>query len=405
MKHEKEINYLIELVKCAVTDNIPSIPEKDIDWELIYKLSKLHKILSTVYFGISKLPKEIVSNIPHIDNYTLAYKKNLVLDANKTFELTRIKEQLGNHHVDYVLLKGSVIKYIYPDTSMRRMGDIDILFRNANEVTIDEIFSSLGYTLGNKLAKDSSYFNPTTQTYVEMQETLIDYGFTEWFDYLKDIWDRCVTSPDSPGEYIMTNEDFYIYHILHMAKHFKNGGIGITHVLDVYIMWQKYDLNYDYINLELEKIGLVKFHNVVKNIVNYWFKGEIKDLNSQTKNSLCQNINHSLSPDETDLIAKYILRNGAFGKKKQQETNAIVKRGDSKVSLRKKIFPEMETMVNYYGVFLDSHKCLLPFYWLRLNFERLFLRGTQSRQSLSNISAITKENISDTRDVMKICGL
>ena len=72
MKHEKEINYLIELVKCAVTDNIPSIPEKDIDWEFIYKLSKLHKILSTVYFGISKLPKEIVSNIPHIDNYTLA---------------------------------------------------------------------------------------------------------------------------------------------------------------------------------------------------------------------------------------------------------------------------------------------------------------------------------------------
>ena len=190
MKHEKEINYLIELVKCAVTDNIPSIPEKDIDWEFIYKLSKLHKILSTVYFGISKLPKEIVSNIPHIDNYTLAYKKNLVLDANKTFELTRIKEQLGNHHVDYVLLKGSVIKYIYPDTSMRRMGDIDILFRNANEVTIDEIFSSLGYTLGNKLTKDSSYFNPTTQTYVEMQKTLIDYGFTEWFDYLKDIWDR-----------------------------------------------------------------------------------------------------------------------------------------------------------------------------------------------------------------------
>ena len=51
MKHEKEINYLIELVKCAVTDNIPSIPEKDIDWEFIYKLSKLHKILSTVYFG------------------------------------------------------------------------------------------------------------------------------------------------------------------------------------------------------------------------------------------------------------------------------------------------------------------------------------------------------------------
>ena len=89
----------------------------------------------------------------------------------------------------------------------------------------------------------------------------------------------------------------------------------------------------------------------------------------------------------------------------RQETNAIVKRGDSKFSLRKKIFPEMETMVNYYGTFLDRHKYLLPFYWLRLNFERLFLRSTRSRQSLSNMSAITEENISDTRDVMKICGL
>ena len=50
-----------------------------------------------------------------------------------------------------------------------------------------------------------------------MQPHLIDMGYSEWYEYLQDIWEKC---SNDKHEYKMNLEDFYIYHIIHMAKHF-----------------------------------------------------------------------------------------------------------------------------------------------------------------------------------------
>ena len=65
-----------------------------------------------------------------------------------------------------------------------------------------------------------------------MQTHLIDEGYTLLVQLSPKIWGHCSSLPDKPNQYLMTKEDFYIYHVIHMAKHFLNGGIGIKHFLD-----------------------------------------------------------------------------------------------------------------------------------------------------------------------------
>ena len=55
MKYQLEINYFLYLLKCAVADIVPKPAEKEINWEVVYKFAKLHKVTSTLYFSISKL--------------------------------------------------------------------------------------------------------------------------------------------------------------------------------------------------------------------------------------------------------------------------------------------------------------------------------------------------------------
>lgn len=388
MRYQNEVNYIIHLLKCAITNDIPEIPTTDLDWDIIFHLAKKHKIMSTLYYGIMKLPKSFTETIGHIDSYLSVYKKNLILDANRSYELERLRPVFESHEIDYVFLKGSIVKNYYPDTSMRPMSDIDILFRGTDFKTIDKIFQNLGYKILHRDAKDTAYTNPMNHVTIEMQPHLIDLGYSQWYQYLENIWDKCT---HENHEYKIPLEDFYIYHMIHMAKHFKNGGIGITHIMDVYIMHKNFvQINWNYVNDELSEIGLHKFNSVIMNLVKYWFDdGKANEL----------------SLKQIKLLTAYIFANGAFGSKQQRDINIVALREETTFSLRKKVFPDITTMINYYGQFLNSHRYLLPWYWIRLNVTRLFHYHKETKNGVSNISSITESHIDTAKEIMNICGL
>lgn len=92
MIYENEIRYVLCLLKCAVSDEIPPNPPENLDWEVIFKIGKSHKIYSTLFFGLQKLSPSLYSSIPHFEDYATEYRKNLVLDTNRSFEIDIIKK-------------------------------------------------------------------------------------------------------------------------------------------------------------------------------------------------------------------------------------------------------------------------------------------------------------------------
>ena len=372
MLYENENNYIIELLKCAVTDQIPSVPDESLHWDYVFNVAKKHKIIPTIYFAIQKMPKSQQQSIPYFEQYQLAYKKTLVLDANRSYETEILKSEFEKNNIDYIFLKGSITKQLYPDTAMRVMSDIDIFYRGSSTECINDIFLRNGYLISNKKPKEISYFKPMNKVYIEMQTQLVDEGYEEWFYYLKDSWKR-FKKQEGSHEYKMTREDFYIYHIIHMAKHFVNGGIGLTHVMDVWMMMTSYsDMNYEYIEEQLDILKLSTFHKNIQTLALQWFANQKPNSNSKRI---------------TMLISKYIFSSGAFGVKSQQEMNAIVRRNDDHVSLRKKIFPNRNTMVDYYGSILKKHSWLIPFYWIRLNFNRIIINRKNLKNNINIINS------------------
>lgn len=385
-----EIDYIIELLKCAVTDNVPSVPSEKINWDKVFKLGVRHKICSTLYFGLQKLPESVQKSIGHFPKYQFAYQQNLVADANRAFEIQNLKPDFQSNHIDFIFLKGSVTKYLYPDTSMRTMNDIDIYYRGVDLKTVISVFKKHGYEITKKEPKEIGFFKKINKIKIEMQTQLVDDGYEVWADYLKDGWNQYEKISNST-EYRMSSEDFYIYHIIHMAKHFKNGGIGLIHVLDTWILSNS-NINMDtsYVHEELNKIGLETFESNVRILLKCWFEDFVPDENTA---------------ETITMMTKYFFRSGAFGTKTQQETNHIIENGQTKLSMIQKIFPNQKTMVNYYGNALKKYPFLIPFYWIRLNFTRLFITRKRSKKSFVVLNKITDERIRDTKELMKRCGL
>ena len=56
MIYENEIRYVLCLLKCAVSDEIPPNPPENLDWEVIFKIGKSHKIYSTLFLDFKNFP-------------------------------------------------------------------------------------------------------------------------------------------------------------------------------------------------------------------------------------------------------------------------------------------------------------------------------------------------------------
>lgn len=385
MKYELEQNYIIELLKCAITNTTPSTPDESLDWDVVFNYAKIHRIVPVLYFSIQKLSEDIKSNISNLEQYALAYKSNLVDDANRENEISIITKVLSGNDIDYILLKGSVTKHLYPDTSMRMMSDVDILYRNADSKEIKNLLENNGYAQTKSTPKDTMYLSSNKLVKIEMQQSLLDDGFTDWLKYLDTIWDRCEKNTDK--EYTMTPEDFYIYHIVHMAKHFINGGIGLRHVLDTWVIKNHYqDLDSEYTKRIFKELSLDKFEQKICGLYKYWFEDNIPS-----------------DKKAIDLISEYIFENGVFGNISQQSANESV--NNSSTGIREKVFPSKQTMSNYYGDIITNHPITIPFYWIRLTFERLFINHDKTKSKIKTISNISETQKEKTKELFEICGL
>lgn len=134
-------------------------------------------------------------------------------------------------------MKGYFLKEDYPNSFERSISDYDILFDINDIDRIKNIFKQNGYKF---LQNDDQqyHFVKAPFMYIEMHRSLLknDKIILYWKINLKKAKVRDGYSYSKE----MTLEDYYIYMLLHSAKHFSKGGIGIRMIADEYVFYKKY---------------------------------------------------------------------------------------------------------------------------------------------------------------------
>ena len=101
----------------------------------------------------------------------------------------------------------------------------------------------------------------------EMHSRLVGED-SDFAAYYSNPWKRAVEIPGKMGEYRFSKEDEYIFMLVHAFKHFDAGGCGIRTLVDEYaFISHNSDMDWDYIDTQLDEIGLKAFTD---------FAGEIK---------------------------------------------------------------------------------------------------------------------------------
>ena len=167
------------------------------------------------------------------------------------------------------------VKFYYPSPFLREMNDIDILIHGDFMEQAAVELEAMGYVLQQKI-KHHDIYRKAPGIVVEAHRAMYDRTVDErQYAYFSDL-SRAVRRKGFLYVYDFEAEDFYIYMMAHMAKHFYKRGCGIRNLVDIYVFLEKFGggMNADYLQKQFAGLGLTAFTEHMEKLARIWLQGE-----------------------------------------------------------------------------------------------------------------------------------
>ena len=377
-------NGILQLIASAVTGSPRDIPA-DLDWDAAGKLGHRHGVLPMLYYGALQsgvtLPAEVKQKLE------MTTFRQVMLSQNQQYALERLFAAFDEAGIAYMPLKGTLLKAMYPKAEMRSMGDADVLIRMEQYDRIREMMPTLGYT--RVAESDHELIWKCPALLLELHKRLIPSYNKDYFAYYGDGWQLAKVQRGS--RYGMTDEDMLIYLFTHFAKHYRDGGIGLKHMVDLWLYrHHKPDLDEAYLQKELTALQLYDFYRHVCRTLAVWFEGAEGDA-------------------RTALITDFVFGSGMFGSKENHLLSDGVRLsrqgGNAKrrKAVRLVLLPYANMCVKY--PWLKKVPVLLPVMWVWRIATVLLFKSGRIRENKENLDRMKAEDIQSYQDALLFVDL
>ncbi|MCM1114298.1 MAG: nucleotidyltransferase family protein [Clostridium sp.] len=360
-----ESEYLVELIKSAIMNTAIKTPPKNINWGEFVSLAKKQQVYSIIAPVLSKI------DIPDKQAKELQlYNQNelLRLIAMKN-ELEQIEEDLSAKGIDYMLVKGSVIRNFYPQQKMRQMSDIDILYDYSKRDALLKIMKAHGFRLTTSCENSDDFFKEPFYTFEWHRELFFEEAeFCPHFD----LWKNALADDKNPHKYAVESTEHFVYTICHMYKHYATNGCGIRFLCDIYVLMQYGSpIDMDRAVQMLEDIKIKEFAVDAIGLTQAVFHGTAVSDNQQK-------------------MMDFLLDSGVYGNlvidysQKLQEYNNSKRR-----YILKRLFPEKKKMTANYRA-LEKRPYLLPYYYIVRLFTKFRYNSKSMKKELRALRKIKR---------------
>ncbi|GAB4022936.1 hypothetical protein GCM10028808_71910 [Spirosoma migulaei] len=204
MKHSPEISLL--LMACAVepTENKRAqitlfLEQHQVDWDRLYKLAARHKVTPFLYRTLQPIPFVAESFLTTLQNdcRTIATDNLLKLHQYKLLD-----KRFADNEIDYVPLKGIYLAAkCYPDSSLRTIGDLDVL------VAKEDIFKTI-----RLLEADGYLVDQKSTLYMKYDQKVI---FSDLYEVslMKPFFNNSYFDLDLHWEFVCFNKQYKVYSV------------------------------------------------------------------------------------------------------------------------------------------------------------------------------------------------
>lgn len=352
---------------------------KPIIKKLVY-YAKIHNQFGILWKQCGKQISDIDSDIGEIIHN--GFQNDVFRSVCYDTDFHEVCTLLNKNQIDFLPIKGILMRDYYPDRHFRTMSDIDILIRSDDVKKCLHLMEKVGFhsEVGN--ASVMIYTRDVVEYEFHehmMYDTLVqNFDYQTYFDGL---WNQ---SKQIEGlcEYRISENAHMLYLLTHLAKHIVNEGIGIRAFLDLALMIKNgCSLDWIWIQNELKKIYLYEFTCICFSLCEIWF-----DVSSPYP--------YEIESDFVEEVTHRILNDGVFGKENvdnrvNRTAKEMIKENKgfvvgSIIDMTHVIFPSYSNMryISWYS-FIDGRPYLLPVAWVYRWMYVLFHKREKSLRRLT----------------------
>ncbi|MBP5416513.1 MAG: nucleotidyltransferase family protein [Clostridiales bacterium] len=369
---------LYAVIRAGMGVSNPSLELTDEEVSAFLKVAGKQSILPILYRGL----KNMGVSEDSLAKYEYNRSKSEYRAIQHDNALRMIRDTLDAEGIPYVLLKGAVLRNLYPTIILRTSSDIDVLVRESD---IERAVCLLEQKTDFKKAKESYHDISMFGSRVHLE---LHFSLKENDEKLDQLLTKAWEYAESSGEgsmFSFTPEYQIFYIIAHMSYHFLHGGLGIRPFLDLWLLRNKTQYDEPRVEELLSQCDLVQFYKECCYLSDVWM-GE-KD-HTQT----------------SELFEDFCLSGSVFGNEKFRIAGTQRnKRGWRYVCSR--AFPPRYQVKEYYKD-PSGKDHMLPYYYVKrwrswLSKER---RGDLSRQINATVKSDKEyQNMAD--DLFRRLGI
>lgn len=372
--------YFVSLIS-SYLNNISPVAEENIDWQEIYRLSNIHNVCAITANQIMMLESKNQPEKNLLSKFRQKLGYTLIDSDSKTIAINDIKKMLTDAGIDFLLIKGAILRNYYPVKEFRTSGDIDIIIKYADIDRFRQIIISSNININDD--SDNGFAFDYDKQHIEIHSTE-DYDHP----YFKNIFDMCT---NNGYEYFIDDEQHLLYILCHIIKHFNLCGAGIKMFMDIDVIIRHIaDFDYDKFMRKCAELHIETFAKASFSLCHYWFNTPIKS-----------EINFDKNEKFRKLFEDEIISSGSFGFNKRNLGDYYINKGIGKDgrnnfsaklrALLALLFPSKRYLQNQCP-YAKKHPILLPVAWLNRLFNAVFKRKAHSKSTIKSIMNTNKES-------------
>ena len=252
---------VIALICSEVTQDTPQVPT-DINWAEVLEVATSQGVFGLCADALQRMPREqrpgkslLMKWIGQVGFMENCYQKHKEL-------IKKLARFYADNGIRLMVLKGYGLSLLWPNPKHRPVGDIDT-YNFGSHVLADRIMhEKLGIPIENNHHKHSvfsicgvtvenhySFLNVHGHRSSAEIENILEEGVTG--EYVKDT--------DLQNVYYPSMRFNSLYLLRHSAEHFASVNINLRQVLDWGFFVRAYDMDWDWLFCQLDKVGMKQY--------------------------------------------------------------------------------------------------------------------------------------------------
>lgn len=373
------------LIKSAITGEPGKISE-NFDLTSTLKLMSRQSVLSMGYLGALNcgISPDAPAMVRILDYYCL----DVITSERQLHHIDRIFNAFEENGIEYMPVKGTLLKHLYPNHEMRRMSDADILIREEMYPQIVPVMQKLDFQEAGESDHEHIWANEHLK--VELHKHLMPRYNKDLYSYFGIGWDLAKIQKGCRWE--MTQEDAFVYNFIHFAKHYRDCDVHCRFVVDLWVYLRTYpQMDMQYIRQKMKNMQMEAFYDNIMHLLDCWFA----DVQWDDRTELITQVLFNVNPEERKHLYKVAKR-----------TQLAVETGSAKEAEKQnrwnRIFPDREHMDWSYPQWKQKPLALA---WCLRWADLLLHRRNTVKKQMDGVNRVSAKEIENYRQDLEYVGL